>query len=305
MPGTLYVVGTPIGNLEDITLRALRVLKEVDLIAAEDTRHTAKLLHHYGIATPLISCHEHNEAARASELVQRLLAGASVALVTDAGMPGISDPGALVIARAHEAGVPVVAVPGPSAAITALVLSGLQADRFVFEGFLPRAGKARQEALARLAQEPRAVVLYEAPHRLLATLADLETAVGDRPLAVCRELTKRYEEVRRGTAATLRAHFAAHPPQGEFTLVLGPAPLAGRGAAGQVLDGGMCRAPGEAGGPPEPADPAALAAAVRALETEGWDRKAALKEVARRYGCSRREVYQALLEQGGGGEEPT
>jgi 16S rRNA (cytidine1402-2'-O)-methyltransferase len=222
--GSLYVVATPIGNLEDMTLRGLRVLREAAVVAAEDTRRTRQLLAHYQIHTPLWSLHAHNERTRAAALVERLLAGEDVALVTDAGTPGISDPGALLVAAAHAAGAAVVPIPGPSAAIAALSVSGLAGERFVFEGFLPRSGKARQERLAALATEPRTAVLYEAPHRIGATLTDLVAACGAaRVVAVGRELTKRFEEIWRGPLGAAAAHFAGSA-KGEFVLVLAGAP---------------------------------------------------------------------------------
>lgn len=276
MPGTLFVVGTPIGNLEDITLRALRVLKEAQVVAAEDTRQTGKLLQHYGINTVLVSYHEHNERTRGEQLVERLLGGDDVALVTDAGMPGVSDPGGVLIGLALGAGVPVVPVPGPTAAVTALVVSGLPGERWAFDGFLPRKGKERKAALERLRAEDRSVVFYEAPHRILDTLTDLADALGARPMAACRELTKKFEEIRRGTPTDLLAHFRAHAPRGEFTLVIGPAPAADASAA------------------PAPAE-ADLAAAVAALVGAGTDRKEAMREVGRRFGVSKRDVYQAVL----------
>lgn len=275
MSGTLYVVGTPIGNLEDITLRALRVLKEVSAVAAEDTRHTRKLMQHYDIHTPLLSYHEHNERDKALVLVERLQTGEDLALVVDAGMPAVSDPGFHVVRAAVEAGFSVVAVPGPTAVITALVVSGLPPDRFVFEGFLPRKGTERRQALERVAVESRTVVLYEAPHRLLLTLGDLADAVADRPVAVCRELTKRFEEVRRGTAAALRDHFRTHPPRGEFVLVIGGRKEPAPGDVGQIKT-------------------AAIESLVAELEAAGLDHKAALREAAGRLGLSRRQVYERL-----------
>lgn len=275
--GTLFIVGTPIGNLEDITARALRVLREVAVIAAEDTRQTRKLLTHFDIHTPTISYHEHNMRAAGQAIVERLQAGDDVALVTDAGMPGISDPGEDLVRLAIDAGVPVVAVPGPTAFTTALVVSGISTDRFVFEGFLPVKGKERRAALERLKTEPRTFMLYEAPHRVTDTLADLRDALGDRPMAAARELTKLYEEVRRGTPAELLAHFEQHAPRGEFVLVISGAPP-------------------EAAAPAEEATPQALAEAVAALEAKGMDRKAAMKEAGARFGLSKRDVYQALLE---------
>lgn len=275
--GTLYIVGTPIGNLEDITQRALRILREATVIAAEDTRQTRKLLNHFEIPTHAVSYHEHNQRTAGPALIERLLAGDDVALVTDAGMPGISDPGEDLVRLAIEAGVPVVPVPGPTAFATALVVSGLSTVRFVFEGFLPHKGKERRQALERLKTEPRTVLLYEAPHRVTDTLADLRDALGDRPMAAARELTKLYEEVRRGTPAELLAHFEAHAPRGEFVLIIGGAPAQ----------------PAEEAGP---VSPQRLAEAVAELAAGGMDRKVAMKEVADRFGLSKRDVYQALLE---------
>lgn len=287
--GTLFLVGTPIGNLEDITLRALRVLREVSVIAAEDTRQTRKLLNHFEIQTPLLSYHEHNERSRAQALVERLQAGEDIAVVTDAGMPGVSDPGGIITELAMEAGVPVVVVPGPTAVVTALVASGLPARRWAFEGFLPRNRRERQQALGWLRGEERTVVFFEAPHRLLATLADLAELHPHRELVVCRELTKRFEEVRRGRPGELLVHFQAHPPKGELTLVLAPdastgEPLAGSGAGKSE----------EAKGP-LPTDDHGLATAVAELETAGAGRREAIRAVARQTGLSQREVYQAIL----------
>ncbi|HEY8531696.1 MAG TPA: 16S rRNA (cytidine(1402)-2'-O)-methyltransferase [Limnochorda sp.] len=218
--GCLYLVGTPIGNLEDLTLRALRVLREVDLIAAEDTRVTRKLLAHYDIHTPLVSLHEHNERARAAELIERLKAGEAIAVVSDAGMPTISDPGGRLAAAAVEAGCPLQVVPGPSAVVAALAVSGLEASRFAFEGFLPRQGKDRRARLEELARLPHALVLFEAPGRLVPTLQDLQRALGPRRVAVARELTKRFEEVIRGDWAEVLEHLERHPPRGEFVIVV-------------------------------------------------------------------------------------
>jgi 16S rRNA (cytidine1402-2'-O)-methyltransferase len=220
--GTLFVVATPIGNLEDITLRALRVLREVDLVAAEDTRRTRSLLQAYGVRAPVVSYFEHNQARRGPELVRRLRAGARVALVTDAGTPGVSDPGFQLVRLCQDAGVPVVPIPGASALLAALSAAGVPADRFVFEGFLPvKAGRrlARLRALHALA---RPVVLYESPHRLLATLEAIEAVFGEAEVVVAREVTKRFEEFRRGTAAVLRAALAGGAVRGEVTLVLNP-----------------------------------------------------------------------------------
>jgi 16S rRNA (cytidine1402-2'-O)-methyltransferase len=217
--GTLYVVGTPIGNLEDVTLRALRILDEVDLIAAEDTRKTRKLLTHFKIETPLTSYHEHNKLTKLDELLSTLQQK-DVALVSEAGMPGLSDPGYELVKAAIAQGIPVVPVPGPSALITALVVSGLPTDSFLYLGFLPRRQKERRELLASIARESRTLVAFEAPHRLLATLADLKEVLGDRHMAIARELTKVHEEVWRGSVSQALAHFEENPPRGEFTLVI-------------------------------------------------------------------------------------
>jgi 16S rRNA (cytidine1402-2'-O)-methyltransferase len=221
-PGTLFVVATPIGNLEDITLRALRVLREVGLIAAEDTRRTRTLLARHGIATPTVSYFEHNKLRRGPELVGRLQAGTSVALVTDAGTPGISDPGFHLVRLAREAGIPVVPVPGPSAVVAALSASGVPGDRFVFEGFLPARPGRRLARLRALQALGRPVVLYESPHRLAATLEAVEAVFGDAEVVVARELTKQFEEFRRGTAAELRAALPAAGLRGEVTVIVNP-----------------------------------------------------------------------------------
>ncbi|MDI6906981.1 MAG: 16S rRNA (cytidine(1402)-2'-O)-methyltransferase [Thermoanaerobacterales bacterium] len=271
-PGTLYLCATPIGNLEDITLRALRVLREVDLIAAEDTRRTRKLLAHYDIPTPLVSYHAHNRESRGKELLARLRDGRSIALVSDAGTPGVSDPGAALVARAVAEGVPVVAIPGASAALTALVVSGLPTARFAFEGFLPRKGRAK--VLAELARETRTLVVFESPRRVVRTLEELLAVMGDRRVAVARELTKKFEEVFRGTLSEALAHFREREPRGEFTLVI-------EGAA----SGGAAEACGQQD----------LRAAVEELVASGADRREAVKEVARRYGVPRRNVYNLTM----------
>ncbi len=271
--GTLYLCATPIGNLEDMTFRGLRVLREAAVVAAEDTRHTRKLFSHFDIHTPLVSYHEHNKAARGPELVARLLAGEDVAVVSDAGLPGVSDPGADLVRLALAAGVPVTPVPGPNAALAALVASGLDSAMFLFVGFLPRAAKRRRELLASLAALPYTLIFYESPHRLTATLAELAGAFGDRPAAIGRELTKRFEEFVRGSLADLGARFTALAPRGEFTL---------------VVAGGTGRVP--AAGPPD--DPVA---AVAALVAGGMAKKEAIKQVAVRSGLPRRAVYQAVL----------
>jgi len=216
----LYVVATPIGNLDDITLRALEVLKSADVIAAEDTRHSGNLLKHFEIRKPLVSYHEHNEAMRAAELVERLAAGENVALITDAGMPGLSDPGARLIRKCIERGVPYTVVPGASAILTALVGSGLAADSFCFRGFLPVKSGQRERELRAALESDATTIFFESPYRILKTLATCAELMPERQLCVARELTKKFEEFRRGTATELLAHYHAHPAKGEITLVV-------------------------------------------------------------------------------------
>ncbi|WP_205665651.1 16S rRNA (cytidine(1402)-2'-O)-methyltransferase [Anoxybacter fermentans] len=225
--GKLYLVGTPIGNLEDITYRAVRILREVDLIAAEDTRHTRKLLEYFDIKTPTTSYHEHNEIKKGPQLIEKILKGSSIALVTDAGMPGISDPGYRLVLMAWEANVEVIPIPGPTALITALVTSGLETDRFTFEGFLPRKKNQRKKKLQELIKEPRTMVFYEAPHRLIETLEDLKEVMGEsRMVMVARELTKKHEEKVRGTVKEVLAKFKQDSPKGEIVLVVAGSNLA-------------------------------------------------------------------------------
>ncbi len=220
----LYLVPTPIGNLADITLRALEVLRSVDLIACEDTRHSRVLLTHYGIKKPTISYHNYNERTRTAQLIDRMHAGERVALITDAGAPGLSDPGFFLVRQCHADGIPVEALPGPTALIPALTASGLPCDRFVFEGFLP-ARKGRRKRLVQLSAETRTLVFYEGPHRLARTLADLaQTLGGGRPAAVARELTKKFEEMRGGTLEELATHYASQASvRGEAVIIVGPA----------------------------------------------------------------------------------
>jgi 16S rRNA (cytidine1402-2'-O)-methyltransferase len=272
--GILYVVATPIGNLEDITHRAARILGEVDLVAAEDTRRSGQLLRHLGIEPRrMVSFFEGNEAARSEELIGELRAGARVALVSDAGTPGISDPGQRLVARARELGARVEVVPGPSAAVTALVASGLPSDRFLFVGFPPRKAGERRELFARLRSEPATLIFYEAPDRVGETLADLAAALGDeRLVAVARELTKLHEEVVRGPLGALAADFSASPRRGEHTLVV----------AG--FD--------EASAPPPEVD---LESAVRALLAQGLGPKDVAARVAAQTGLARRRIYQLAL----------
>lgn len=308
--GTLYLCATPIGNLGDITLRALEVLRGVDLVAAEDTRRTRQLLAHYDIHVPLTSFHAHNWKSKGPHLVRELQAGRSIALVTDAGMPGISDPGSELVALALEAGLKVVPVPGATAAIAALVVSGLPADRFCFEGFLPARSAERRRALAALAGERRTLVFYEAVHRVDKTLADMLAVLGDRRICVARELTKLHEEIWRGTLAEAVEHFRDRPLKGEFTLVVEGAPgeakrvpaVSGPAGAGQAEreTGGEEFADGPAGeGAADPADARAL---LRELLAGGLSRRDAAAEAARRLGLPRRHLYQMAAEiaQGAG-----
>lgn len=220
-PSSLYVVGTPIGNLEDITFRAVQVLKLADLIAAEDTRHTGKLLQHFQITTPQISYHDHNRVTRQPMLIEKLQQGATIALVTDAGMPSISDPGYDLVKACIEAKIPVIPIPGVTAAVTALAVSGLMTDCFVFEGFLPLKAKLRQSRLQSIQTESRTLIFYESPHRLLSTLKDLMLVLGEtRNIVIARELTKLHEQIWRGTLQEAIAYFTMNNPKGEFTLVV-------------------------------------------------------------------------------------
>ncbi len=228
--GTLYLVATPIGNLEDITHRAVRILGAADLVAAEDTRHTRRLLEHYGISAPVTSLFEHNERTKVPALLRKLKEGLSIALVTDAGSPGIADPGFPLVRAAVAEGLRVESVPGPSAAIAALQVSGLPTDAYTFVGFLPVKAGARRRRLEELSERRETIVAFESPHRIEASLAELEAVWGDRPIALCRELTKAFEEVLRGTAREVRAALAPERRRGEMVLVLGGRVRAARGA---------------------------------------------------------------------------
>lgn len=271
--GTLYLVGTPIGNLEDLTFRALRILKTVDLIAAEDTRHTRKLLQHYQITTPQMSYYEHNQKSRLPEVIDRLQQGQAIALVTDAGMPGISDPGYELVKACAEAGISVVPIPGPSAAITALVASGLPCDRFLFEGFLPINSPARrQERLELLKTETRTLIFYEAPHKLRQTLQDLQVFGTERRIVLARELTKLHEEIWRGTIAAAITHYTTREPQGEFTLI-----VAGAIPAERVLSED------------------ALKSELQQLLRAGLSRSEASRQLAQQTALPRRQIYQLAL----------
>lgn len=271
MAGRLYLVATPIGNLEDISYRAVRILGEVDAIACEDTRQTRKLLDHYSIQKPMVSYHDHNETERAAELASRMLTGDSIALVSDAGVPLVSDPGYRLVRAAIETGIPVHPIPGASAALTALSASGLPTDSFRFGGFLPFKPGQRVKALEAIRDEHATAIFYEAPHRILEALEAIDETLGDRPVVAARELTKLHEEFLRGTAREIRDQLAARDAiKGEFTILIGKATE-------------------------PPLDETPLEDAVDALERSGTPRMDAIKQIARRRGLSKREVYAQLL----------
>jgi 16S rRNA (cytidine1402-2'-O)-methyltransferase len=272
MPGTLYICGTPIGNLEDVTVRLLNTLQRVDLIACEDTRHTVKLLNHYQIKKMLISYHEFSGPEREHYIVRELEAGHDVALVSDAGMPGISDPGQELISRVVNDGLPLQIIPGPTALTCGLVLSGLDTGVFAFQGFLPSKNRERRLVLEKLVTEERTMVFYEAPHRLLAAITDMKNILGERKVAVCRELTKIHEEVRRGSLSSLVSYFEDHPARGEFVIVVegylppAPAVITIEDAAREVL----------------------------AIVEAGGNKKEALKNKASQYTLKKSELYKAV-----------
>ena len=278
MPGTLFIVGTPIGNLEDITQRALRVLSEVDIVACEDTRHTERLLNHFGIKTKTISYHEHNERARAEQLCEQIEAGKNVALVSDAGTPLLSDPGFRIVQAAIEREIPVVPIPGATAFVAALVASGLPSDQFFFAGFLPARANARRAKLEELRAVPGTLVFYEAPHRIAATLKAALEVLGNRRAVVARELTKLHEEIARGSFNELTRRFSDEaPPRGEIVLVIS-------GAADESAGGAQ-------------SSPQNLIERVSELESGGLDAKTALKQAARESGMKRAEAYRLLVGQ--------
>jgi len=284
MPGTLYVVSTPIGNLEDITQRAIRILGEVDLIACEDTRHTRKLLQRYGITTKTISYHEHNEQDRSEELVQQLIDGTNLAVVSDAGTPGISDPGFRLVRLAIAKGLSIVSVPGPSALVTALVASGLATDEFFFGGFLPARSGARQTRLNSLRSVPGTLIFYEAPHRLAATLKDAYEILGEREAVVARELTKLHEEIQRGRLSELASRF--------------PSPESARGEIVLIIDRNVIE------GETKTTRSVGIEVLVETFENNGLDHRAALKKAARELGLSRAEAYRRLVAERSRSEEP-
>jgi 16S rRNA (cytidine1402-2'-O)-methyltransferase len=275
--GCLYIVGTPIGNLEDITLRALRILKEVDLIACEDTRHTHKLLNHYDIAKTLVSYHEHNEMTRSSELLIQLEQGAKIALVSDAGMPLVSDPGYRLVTLCARHKIPVVPIPGPSAMLAALAAAGLPNDEFLFVGFLPQRSGERRRMLERLRIEERTIILYEAPHRVAESIADAQEILGDRPACIAREVTKVHEQFLRGKLSQLAESLAEQTARGEITLVIGPPEpsiVSGQGDSSQSLSDRV----------------------EELIRQAKLDRKDALKLAAKERGITRRAAYDQLIE---------
>ena len=277
--GKLYLCATPIGNLEDITLRVLRTLREVDLIAAEDTRNSIKLLNHFDIKTPMTSYHEYNKIDKGHVLVEKMLSGTNIALITDAGTPGISDPGEELAAMCYEAGIEVTSLPGPAACITALTLSGLHTRRFAFEAFLPKDKKEHQAVLEELKTETRTIIIYEAPHHLVRTLQELsDTLGGDRRLTICRELTKRHEEKLQMTLTDSLSYYEVNEPRGEYVLI-----IAGRSREEMKKEE-------QAGW-----EALSLEEHMAHYESQGIDRKEAMKRVAKDRGVSKRDIYQALL----------
>lgn len=277
--GTLYLCATPIGNLEDITYRVLRTLKEVDLIAAEDTRNSIRLLNHFEIKTPMTSYHEYNKIDKAYQLVAKMREGKNIALITDAGTPGISDPGEDIVRICYEEGIPVTSLPGAAACITALTMSGLPTRRFAFEAFLPKDKKEHQAVLEELKTETRTIIIYEAPHHLVRTLQELsDTLGGDRRLTICRELTKRHEEKLQMTLADSLSYYEVNEPRGEYVLI-----IAGRSREEMKKE--------EQAG----LEALSLEEHMAHYESQGIDRKEAMKRVAKDRGVSKRDIYQALL----------
>ena len=277
--GTLYLCATPIGNLEDITYRVLRTLKEVDLIAAEDTRNSIRLLNHFEIKTPMTSYHEYNKIDKAYQLVAKMREGKTIALITDAGTPGISDPGEDIVRICYEEGIPVTSLPGAAACITALTMSGLPTRRFVFEAFLPKDKKEHQAVLEELKTETRTIIIYEAPHHLVRTLQELsDTLGGDRRLTICRELTKRHEEKLQMTLADSLSYYEVNESRGEYVLI-----IAGRSREEMKKEE-------QAGW-----EALSLEEHMAHYESQGIDRKEAMKRVAKDRGVSKRDIYQALL----------
>ncbi|KSV57947.1 16S rRNA (cytidine(1402)-2'-O)-methyltransferase [Acetivibrio ethanolgignens] len=280
MEGKLYLCATPIGNLEDITFRVLNTLKEVDLIAAEDTRHSIKLLNHFDIKTPMTSYHEFNKVEKAVYLVKKLKEGINIALITDAGTPGISDPGEELVRQAYEAGIEVTSLPGPAACITALTLSGLPTRRFAFEAFLPADKKEKQRIVSELSQETRTIILYEAPHRLIRTVEELLEVLGDRRATLLRELTKKHETAFLTTLSGILAYYEKEEPRGECVLVI-------EGKSYEEICEEEKNQWKEVG----------LLEHMEYYVAQGMDKKEAMKAVAKDLGVSKREIYQRLLEE--------
>ena len=280
-PGTLYLCATPIGNLEDMTFRVIRTLKEVDMIAAVDTRNSIKLLNHFEIKTPMTSYHEYNKIEKGHKLVQMLLEGKNLALITDAGTPGISDPGEELVQMCYEAGVPVTSLPGAAACITALTLSGLSTRRFAFEAFLPSDKKERQQVLEELKNDTRTVICYEAPHRLVKTLKELLEALGNRRITICRELTKKHETAWQTHIAEACEYYQENAPKGECVLVI-------EGRSREELKAEE----------QEQWEQMPLEAHMEHYESQGMDHKSAMKQVAKDRGVSKRDIYRMLLELG-------
>ncbi|MFR4439138.1 MAG: 16S rRNA (cytidine(1402)-2'-O)-methyltransferase [Hungatella sp.] len=276
--GKLYLCATPIGNLDDITLRVLNTLKEVDLIAAEDTRHSIKLLNHFEIRTPMTSYHEFNKIEKAKYLVEQMKQGVNIALVTDAGTPGISDPGEELVKQCYKAGVEVTSLPGPAACVTALTLSGLSTRRFCFEAFLPSDKKEKQWILKELKEETRTILIYEAPHRLVRTLEELLGVLGNRRITICRELTKKYEEAYRTTLEEALAHYENEEPKGECVIVI-------EGKSVEELRQEKVKSWEEI----------SIEVHMERYESQGMDRKDAMRMVAKDRGISKRDVYQYLM----------
>lgn len=280
MQGKLYLCATPIGNLDDITLRVLNTLKEVDLIAAEDTRHSIKLLNHFDIKTPMTSYHEFNKVEKARYLVDKMKEGVSVAIITDAGTPGISDPGEELVKQCYEAGIELTSLPGPAACVTALTISGMATRRFAFEAFLPSDKKEKMRILEELKSETRTIILYEAPHRLVRTLSELMEALGDRRISICRELTKKYETVFRTTFSEALAFYEKEEPKGECVIVV-------EGKNPEEI-----KREKEASWESMP-----IEEHMEQYLSQGMDRKEAMKQVAKDRGISKRDVYQYLMEK--------
>lgn len=280
MPGKLYLCATPIGNLEDITYRVVRVLGEVDIIGAEDTRNSIKLLNHFDIKTPMESYHEFNKYDKAKDLVNKMLDGKNVALITDAGTPGISDPGEELVKQCHEAGIEVTSLPGATACTTALSMSGLSTRRFCFEAFLPKDKKTKEKVLESLQEEPRTIIIYEAPHRLKATLQDLKNHLGNRRITFCREMTKKYEQVLRTTIDEAMEYYKVNEPRGEFVLVI-------EGKSLEEIEQAKR----------DRWDNMSIEEHMDVYLKQGFDKKESMKLVAKDRGVAKRDIYNSLVKE--------